>query len=57
MLSGPVFLAGPSYCALLQGHVEPDRGSRDEMRKWRTTVDMAEFKRIREKFDRAGVRT
>ncbi len=47
--------AGLSYCALWQGHVEPGRVSREEMRKWRTTVDMAEFKRIREKFDRAGV--
>ncbi len=46
---------GLSYCALWQGHVEPARVSREEMRKWRTSVDMAEFRRIREKFDRAGV--
>ncbi len=46
---------GLSECELYQGHVEP-KGSRDDLRKWRTTVSMDVFKGVRKKFDDAGVR-
>jgi sugar phosphate isomerase/epimerase len=45
---------GFSECELWQGHVEP-KGSREELRKWRTTVPMDEFRKVREKFDAAGI--
>lgn len=45
---------GLGECELYQGHVEP-KGSRDELRKWRTTVSMDEFRKIRRKFDDAGI--
>ena len=47
--------AGLGYCTLWQGHVEPRRASREELRKWRTSVPIAEFKNIREKFRKAGI--
>ncbi|MEZ5400355.1 MAG: sugar phosphate isomerase/epimerase [Bryobacteraceae bacterium] len=39
------------------GHAEPSfkRDQRDDLRKWRTTVDLAEFTKIRKKFDAAGI--
>jgi sugar phosphate isomerase/epimerase len=43
-------------CELWQGHVEPRRVSRDEMRKWRETVPLEEFRALKDKFDRAGIR-
>ena len=52
--------AGLSHCVLWQGHVEPRLGqgedARRELRKWRTSVPMAEFAKIRDKFQRAGIR-
>lgn len=39
---------------MYSGHVEP-KGSREELRKWRTTVDLGEFKKVRQKFDAAGI--
>jgi sugar phosphate isomerase/epimerase len=47
---------GLSHCVLWQGHVEPKRISREEMRKWRTTVPLSQFAEIRRKFQRAGIR-
>ncbi|MFN7920589.1 MAG: sugar phosphate isomerase/epimerase [Bryobacteraceae bacterium] len=39
---------------MFSGHVEP-RMKRDELRKWRTSVDLSEFKAVRKKFDAAGI--
>ena len=44
------------HCELWQGHVEPRGVSRDEMRRWRETVSLDEFRALKEKFDRAGIR-
>lgn len=46
---------GLPSCELWQGHVEPRGISRDEMRRWRETVSLDEFRRTAEKFKRAGV--
>jgi sugar phosphate isomerase/epimerase len=46
---------GLSPCELWQGHIEPRNVSREETRRWRETVSLAEFERIRAKFQRAGV--
>ena len=46
---------GLGECELYEGHVEP-KLSRDELRKWRTTVSMDHFRGVRKKFDDAGVR-
>jgi sugar phosphate isomerase/epimerase len=46
---------GLSSCELWQGHVEPRGVSRDEMRRWRETVSLDEFRALGEKFDRAKV--
>jgi sugar phosphate isomerase/epimerase len=46
--------AGLGECELYEGHVEP-KLSRDELRKWRTTVSMDHFRGIRKKFDDAGI--
>src|SRR5437868_8059920 len=45
---------GLSECELYQGHIEP-KGSREEVRKWRTTVSMDVFKDVRKKFHDAGI--
>ncbi len=45
---------GLSECELWQGHVEP-KTKGEELRKWRTTVSMDEFKKVRKKFDAAGI--
>lgn len=39
---------------MYSGHVEP-RLSRDELRKWRLSVDLGEFKNVRRKYDAAGI--
>lgn len=46
---------GLSECELYSGHVEPSKKSREEMRRWRETVDLGHFTAIRKKFDDAGV--
>ena len=46
---------GIGYCELTAGHVEPRGPNREELRKWRTSVSMDEFKAVRLKFDEAGV--
>ena len=45
---------GFSSCELALRHIEP-QVKREELRKWRTTVSMDEFRKAREKFDRAGI--
>lgn len=52
---------GINSCELWSGHVEPrpktkGKEGREETRKWRTTVSLDEFKKVREKFQKAGVR-
>src|SRR5438105_10534958 len=46
---------GLSECELWQGHIEPQRTSREDLRKWRTTVSMDTFRDVKKKFDDAGV--
>ena len=54
--------AGLTYCELWQDHVEPSRTSgtpresRGDLRKWRLTTPLDEFRAIRKKFDAAGIR-
>jgi sugar phosphate isomerase/epimerase len=45
---------GIGECELTSGHVEP-RLSRADLRKWRATVSMDEFRNVRRKFDDAGI--
>jgi sugar phosphate isomerase/epimerase len=49
---------GLGLCELWQGHVEP-RGegpaAREELRKWRLETPLDEFKKVRKKFDDAGI--
>ncbi|MEX2262026.1 MAG: TIM barrel protein [Bryobacteraceae bacterium] len=47
---------GLGSCELWQGHIEPRGGPREELRKWRTTVSMEEYAKVRKKFDAAGIR-
>ena len=52
--------AGINCCELWQGHVEPrspTKGpeAREELRKWRTSVSLDEFQKVREKLQKAGV--
>jgi sugar phosphate isomerase/epimerase len=47
--------AGLSYCELWSGHIEPRKIPPEEMRKWRLSVSMDEFKKVRKKFDEAGI--
>ncbi|HYL37899.1 MAG TPA: sugar phosphate isomerase/epimerase [Bryobacteraceae bacterium] len=45
---------GLGDCELYAPHVEP-KASREDLRKWRLTVSMDEFKAVRKKFDDAGI--
>jgi sugar phosphate isomerase/epimerase len=45
---------GLGDCELFSPHVEP-RMSREDLRKWRLTVPLSEFKSVRKKFDDAGI--
>ncbi|MES1258001.1 MAG: sugar phosphate isomerase/epimerase [Acidobacteriota bacterium] len=47
---------GLSECELYQGHVEPSGMKRDEIRKWRETVDLDHFRKIAAKFKNAGIK-
>jgi len=47
---------GFSSCELWQGHVEPRKVSREDLRKWRLTVSMDELKQVAAKFKQAGIR-
>ncbi|MGH9620502.1 MAG: sugar phosphate isomerase/epimerase family protein [Bryobacteraceae bacterium] len=46
---------GLGECELWQAQVEPRRVSREQLRKWRLTVPLSHFRRVRQQFDRAGV--
>ncbi|MBA4140227.1 MAG: sugar phosphate isomerase/epimerase [Segetibacter sp.] len=48
---------GLTSCELWQGHVEPKEfmRNRDNIKSWRSTVSMDEFKTIRNKFEKAGI--
>jgi sugar phosphate isomerase/epimerase len=51
---------GLGTCELWMGHIEPrsernNRDAREELRKWRLSVSLDEFRRVREKFDKAGI--
>lgn len=49
---------GLKSCELWEGHVVPPDvfRRRKELRKWRMTVSMEELYKVREKFDKAGIR-
>lgn len=47
---------GFSSCELWQGHVEPPKMKREELRQWRLTVSMDVLKKIRDKFNQAGIK-
>jgi sugar phosphate isomerase/epimerase len=47
---------GLKSCELWQGHLEPRNGTpREDVRKWRETASLDEFRRAREKFEKAGI--
>jgi sugar phosphate isomerase/epimerase len=46
---------GLRSCELWQDHVEPRGGSREERRKWRETVGLDHFHRVREQFAKASI--
>jgi sugar phosphate isomerase/epimerase len=46
---------GLKTCELWQAHVEPRKLSREELRKWRETVSLDEFRKVRDQFDKAGI--
>jgi len=48
---------GINCCELWQGHVEPPRNqvNREQLRQWRLSVSLDEFRKIRAKFDQAGI--
>jgi sugar phosphate isomerase/epimerase len=46
---------GLSNCELWQGHIEPRGANRDDMRRWRETVPLDEFGKIKDSFDRGGI--
>ena len=45
---------GLGECELFSPHIEP-RGSREDLRKWRLSVSMDEYRAVRRKFDAAGI--
>jgi sugar phosphate isomerase/epimerase len=47
--------AGLTLCELWQGHLEPRDVPRADMRRWRETVSLDEFRRIGNGFQRAGI--
>jgi len=46
---------GLRSCELWQAHIEPRSSSRDDMRKWRETVPLDTFHRVRDQFAKAGI--
>lgn len=48
--------AGLSVCELWQGHLEPRGVARQQLREWREKTPIAEFREVKTKFDRAGIR-
>ena len=47
---------GLRSCELWQGHVEPTGVTREELRRWRETVTLDTFHRIRERLSRASIK-
>lgn len=47
--------AGLTSCELWQGHIEPKAIARAELRKWRETVSLDLFRKIRQAFDNARI--
>ena len=47
---------GLNSCELWQGHLEPKKVTREEMRRWRETTPLSEFQSVRAKFEKAGIR-
>ena len=46
---------GLRSCELWQAHVEPRGVPREELRRWRETVSLEEFRRIARRFSKAGI--
>jgi sugar phosphate isomerase/epimerase len=46
---------GLRSCELWQDHIEPRKISRDEMRRWRETIELDMFHRVRERFAKASI--
>ena len=46
---------GVTSCELWQGHLEPRQIPRDQLRRWRETIELDLFHRVREKFTRASI--
>jgi len=46
---------GIGVCEMSQGHVEPQKVPREELRKWRLSVPLDEFRKLGQKFRKAGV--
>ncbi|MDW8131657.1 MAG: sugar phosphate isomerase/epimerase [Bryobacterales bacterium] len=46
---------GLTYCELWQGHLEPRKVPREELRKWRLQTPLSFFEEVREKFRKAGI--
>jgi sugar phosphate isomerase/epimerase len=47
---------GLTSCELWQGHLEPQKVSREAMRQWRERVPLDDFRAVKDKFDRARIR-
>lgn len=46
---------GIGECEMYQGHIEPRGVPREELRKWRLSVSLDEFKKLGQKFRDAGI--
>lgn len=46
---------GLTYCELWQGHLEPRKISREELRRWRLETPLSFFREVGEKFRQAGI--
>ena len=46
---------GLGVCEMWQGHIEPQKIPREDLRKWRLTVPLSQFKALGKKFRDAGI--
>ena len=46
---------GLKSCELWQGHIEPRNIPRDELRRWRETIELDMFERVRDRFTKASM--
>ena len=46
---------GLKSCELWQSHIEPRNIPRDELRRWRESIELDMFQRVRERFDKASI--